>query len=135
MKFEDFYFAEFKFTDSQIKKNLRNALRDLGIAEKDEIPDVKFNYAYVALIKAGITLISLHNVKIKNVPGHHVKIIEKMAEILNDEYIISIGNAMRSKRNIDFYGGGVEVTEKECEEYIKFVRSILRKAKDKVSSL
>ena len=28
-----------------------------------------------------------------------------------------------------FYGGGIEVTEKECAEYIKFVEGVLEKIK------
>jgi len=130
MKFEDFYFTKFKFTDNQISKNLENALKDLNIAEKDTIPDVKFNYAYTALIKTGITLLSLHHVKIKSAPGHHVKIIEKIAEILKDEDVVSVGNVMRSKRNTDFYGGGIEISEKESKEYIRFVSRVLRKVKN-----
>ncbi len=60
MKFEDKYFIKFTFTKDQIKKNLKNALKDLNIAKKDKILEVKFNYAYTALIKAGITLLSYY---------------------------------------------------------------------------
>ncbi len=129
MKFEDKYFIKFTFTQDQIKKNLKNALKDLNIAKKDKILEVKFNYAYTALIKAGITLLSYYRVKIKSVPGHHIKIIEKIAQILKDEAITDIGNIMRSKRNLDFYAGGIEVTEKECREYIKFVEDVLVRIK------
>ncbi len=130
MKFEESYFTKLKFSEDQMKKNLDNALKDLDIAKKDTILDVKFNYAYTAFIKAGIALLSRHHIKIKSVPGHHVKIIEKMSEILRDEDIVGMGNVMRSKRNIDFYGGGVEVTEKESKEYIKFVEKVLIKVKN-----
>jgi len=37
---------------------------------------------------------------------------------------------MRSKRNLDFYAGGIEVTEKECEEYINFVEDVLARLKE-----
>ena len=76
MNFEDASFARFTFTKSQIKKNLDNALKDFDIAKRDEILDVKFNYTYTSLIKAGIALLSFHQVKIRSVPGHHVKIKE-----------------------------------------------------------
>lgn len=36
---------------------------------------------------------------------------------------------MRSKRNVDFYDGGVEVTEKEAQEYLDYVDGILQKIK------
>jgi hypothetical protein len=132
MKFEDKYFTKFKFTKIQIEKNFKNALKDLNIAKKDIIPEVKFNYAYTALIKAGITLLSYYQVKAKSVPGHHVRIIEKIAQILKDESITDMGNIMRSKRNLDFYAGGIEVTEKECRQYINFAETVLFKIKKDV---
>ena len=129
IRFDDRYFSDCAFTAAQVKKNLENALKDFNIARQDKIPDVKFTYSYDALIKGGITLASMHNKKIKSVPGHHVKIIEMMANILNDETIGIIGNAMRSKRNTDFYSGGVEVTEKEAQEYLKYVDAVVDKIK------
>jgi len=125
MKFEDKYFQSFNFTKNQVRKNLDNAIKDLGIAKKDQILEVKFSYAYSALIKAGLTLLSHFNKKIKSVPGHHVKIIEVLAWALNDDSINDIGNAMRTKRNLDMYSGGIEITEKECRTYIDFVINII----------
>jgi hypothetical protein len=128
-KFEDKYFSRLKFTPAQVAGNLKNALKDLAIAQKDEIADVKFNYAYSALIKAGITLLSHHQVKVKSVAGHHIKILEKLSELLSDPQINDIGNTMRSKRNLDLYGGGVEITEKECREYLEFTEKVLSRVK------
>lgn len=129
MKFEDKYFLKFNFSKEQIEKNFKNALKDLSIAKKDKILEVKFNYAYTAFIKAGISLLSHYQLKIKSVPGHHIKLIEKMAQILKNDAIADMGNLMRSKRNLDFYAGGIEVTEKECREYINFVVSVLLRIK------
>ena len=129
MKFEDKYFTAFTFTKEQVDRNLSNAFRDLNIAQKDQIREVKFNYVYTAFLKAGIALLSWHQVRVKSQPGHHLKIIEKMAEVLEDESIADIGNAMRVKRNADLYVGGVEITEKECREYIDFVEKILSRVK------
>ena len=129
MKFEEKYFSHFDFGNAQVVKHFENALKDLKIAEMDKIPDVKFNYAYSALIKSGIALLSHQQIKVKSVPGHHIKIIEKLAETLKDDTINDIGNAMRSKRNIGMYSGGIEVTEKECQEYIDFVEKIISKVK------
>ncbi len=133
MNFDDLYFIKFKFTKEQIEKNFKNASKDLDIAKKDKILEVKFNYAYTALIKSGIALLSLYQIKVKSTPGHHIKIIEKMSEILKDNTILDIGNVMRSKRNLDFYAGGIEITEKECKEYIKFVDKVLTKAESLIS--
>lgn len=130
MKFDDRYFNKFNFTEEQIDKNFKNALKDLNIAKKDKILDVKFSYVYTALIKAGIALLSVYQVKIKSMPGHHLKIIEKIAQILKDDSVLTLGNIMRSKRNLDFYAGGVEVTEKECSEFIKFTEKVFTKIKN-----
>jgi hypothetical protein len=130
MKFEPEFFVKLKLSQNQIEKNLNNAVKDLGIAKKVDILDVRFSYAYSALIKAGIALLSYHQVKIKSVVGHQAKIIEKLAEILRDDSIRVMGNAMRTKRNLDFYAGGIEVTEKECREYLSFVAFILKRTQD-----
>lgn len=127
MKFEEKYFVKFNFTKEQIQKNMANALRDLAIAKEDKILEVKFNYAYSALIKSGIALLSHYQAKVKSAPGHHVKIIEQLASFLKDVSIIDIGNVMRTKRNLDLYAGGAEVTEKECREYVDFVEGVLDK--------
>ncbi|MBU0661677.1 hypothetical protein KKG22_05915 [Patescibacteria group bacterium] len=129
IKFEDKYFINFNFDKGQIKNHFENATKDLKIAEIDKILDVKFNYAYSSLIKAGLALLSFHQVKIKSVPGHQIKIIEKLAEIIKNDAIYDIGNVMRSKRNIGMYAGGIEVTEKECKEYIIFVKKIIAQVK------
>ncbi len=129
MRFEDKYFVKFRFTKEQLNANLKNAFKDLAIAKEDKILEVKFSYAYTALIKGGIALLSFYNVKAKSVPGHHVKIIEKLAQALNNSDINDIGNIMRSKRNLDLYSGGIEVTEKECLEYLNFAGKVLNKIK------
>lgn len=112
--FKDKAFTNFDFTAEQISKNLANSQRDFDIAQKDNILDVKFNYAYNSLLKAGITLLSSKHIRVKSVPGHHIKIIDALATLLKDQSIADMGNAMRSKRNLDMYSGGIEVTEKEC---------------------
>ena len=127
MKFDSKYFDSFKFTKEQIEKNIDNALKDLNISKEDTINEVKFDYSYKALIKAGIALASFYSKKVKSLPGHHIKIIEVISQALGDNSIDDIGNVMRSKRNTDFYGGGVEITEKECREYLEFVTNVVEK--------
>lgn len=129
MKFNDKYFQAFNFSNEQVINYFNNANKDLGIAQRDGILEVKFNYTYSALIKAGLTLLSHHNQKIKSVPGHHIKIIDSLAQMLKNESINDVGNAMRSKRNLDMYSGGMEITEKECREYLDFVEGILNRVK------
>ena len=129
MSFGAKYFRKFKFTPEQVVRNLENAFKDLNIAREVNILDVRFNYTYAALIKSGIALLSYHQIKVKSVPGHHIKIIDQMGRLLKDEEIVNAGNVMRSKRNKGFYGGGTEVTAKECREYLAFTEKILRKTK------
>lgn len=40
-----------------------------------------------------------------------------------------VGNIMRTKRNLDLYAGGIEVTEKECREYITFIENLFLQVK------
>ena len=129
MRFDNKYFQARQFSPEQVADYLNNANKDLNIAKRDEIAEVKFNYAYSALIKAGLTLLSHHNQRIKSLPGHHIKIIDALARILKDESINDVGNAMRSKRNLDMYSGGMEITEKECREYLDFAARVLSRVK------
>lgn len=62
-------------------------------------------------------------------PGHHVKIIEMLSKILNDDSISTVGNAMRSKRNLDLYGEGIIVSKKEGKDYYEFVKKVLERIK------
>src|SRR3989338_477930 len=129
MKPDQEFFKKFNFKPDEIERYLQSALHDLEIAEKDRFSEVKFTYSYQALIKTGITLLAkIEKVKVRSMPGHHVKILEKMSEILSDEDVAAIGNAMRMKRNTDLYGGGEIISEKEAADYLKFVQKIIEKA-------
>src|SRR3989339_287882 len=91
---EEKYFRKFKFSEEQVGKYLKNVLRDLRIAEENMTPEVKFSYSYTALLKAGIALIAgMKGLKVRSIPGHHIKILELMSDILNDKKIFAIGNA------------------------------------------
>ena len=122
MNFEDKYLGKFNFTKEQVEKNLKNALKDLDIARRDKILEVKFSYAYTAFIKSGITLLSYHRLRVKSQPGHHAKIIETLARMLNDE---SIADRYRKryafKKESGFvfrrdrgYGNGVQAIYRIC---------------------
>ena len=128
MQFDTKYFVKQKFTAKQVRKNLDNAKRDLKIAQEDSFLEVKFNYAYSALIKVGIVILSAYGWKVRSIARHHVKIINSMAEILNDESIADMGHMMRSKRNRDLYEGGIEITQKECREYVLFSGKLIARA-------
>ena len=124
--FDPQFFRTLKSSPEQIERYMAGAWRDFEIAEQDHFVEVKFTYAYQALIKGGIALLAKAGpVKVRSVPGHHVKILEKMSEILKNPDIDVIGNAMRTKRNLDLYEGGIRVGESEVQEFIEFVEKVL----------
>ena len=127
-RFEDDYFQKMSFSPQAIARYVQNARRDLEIAQKDRFPEVQFTYAYQALIKAGIALLaSKGGVKVRSVPGHHVKILMHLSKLLDKEDIFIIGNAMRMKRNQDLYSGGEHVSRKEAKDYTAFVAGVVER--------
>ncbi|MBU4484760.1 hypothetical protein KKA47_05010 [bacterium] len=46
---------------------------------------------------------------------------------------LSIGNMMRMKRNDDFYGEGVYISEKEACELLAFVKKVVKQVKRKLT--
>lgn len=102
---------------------------NLTIAESTDIPDVVFKFSYDALIKLGIMLIAQKGYKVRSKAGHHIKILEKLSQLLKDEDIVVLGNKMRQERNVNLYDGGIFVGEKDSLEYLEFVKSTFKKAK------
>ena len=131
--FEKQFFQSFEFNKSQIDRYLKNALRDFEIALKDPFTEVRFTYCYQALIKAGIALIAQQGqMKVRGVPGHHIKILTKMSEIMEEPDIFSVGNAMRMKRNQDLYHGGEFISKQEIEDYLKFTQEVITLIRKKI---
>jgi len=128
INFESQYFQKLAFKEEQTDQFLKSALHDLKIAESSEIPDVIFKFSYDALIKLGIALIAKKGYKIRSTTGHHVKILEKLSQILKEEDILVLGNKMRQERNVNLYDGGFFVGEKGSLEYLEFVKSTFKKA-------
>ncbi|MBU4422121.1 hypothetical protein KKB41_04195 [Patescibacteria group bacterium] len=128
INFERQHFQKISFKEEQIGQFIKSALHDLKIAEASDIPDVVFRFSYDALIKLGIALIAKEGHKVRSAPGHHVKILEKLSQILKEEDILVLGNKMRQERNINLYDGGFFVGDKDSREYFDFVESIFKKA-------
>ena len=127
------FFRKVKFSKTQIAGYLKNASRDLEIAGKDPFVEVRFTYCYQALIKTGVALLAHEGIKVRALPGHHIRILEAISRILKEADAFTIGNAMRMKRNEDLYGEGGFVSEKESEEYLKFVRTLLDRARKRIA--
>ena len=128
INFESQYFQKLAFKEEQIEQFLKSALHDLKIAEASDIPDVIFKFSYDALVKLGIALIAKKGYKIRSTTGHHVKILEKLSQILKEEDILVLGNKMRQERNFNLYDGRFFVGEKDSREYLDFVKSVFKKA-------
>jgi hypothetical protein len=125
ISFESKFFEKRKFEDKTIQKYFRGAQRDFKIAAENKHPEVTFKFSYDCLIKLGITLIVSQGYRIKSRTGHHIKILEKLSDILDNKDIEIMGEAMRKKRNFDLYEGGAIIAEKEAKEYLSFVRIII----------
>jgi hypothetical protein len=128
INFENQYFRKLNFTENQIKQLSDSAAHDLEIAASSDIKDVVFKFCYDALIKLGIFLIAKQGYKVRSSAGHHVKILEKLSEILNDNDILVLSDKMRQERNINLYDGGFFISEKDSQEYLVFVKKVFEKA-------
>jgi hypothetical protein len=129
INFEDSYFTKFKFTSEQLKDYLTAAEKDLTIARDSNVPEVIFQFSYNALLKFGIVMIAKQSYRAHSKIGHHAKIIEKLAELLGDEEVATIGNLMRKTRNVELYSGGSVITEKQVREYLEFCERIANQVK------
>lgn len=134
VNFETTFFQKKDFKEDIIKKYFNNALKDLKIASNNQSSDVIFKFTYDALIKIGITLIAFNGYRIKSRLGHHIKILEKLSEILKEENIQIIGDGMRKKRNLDLYECGTIISEKEAKDYLLLVRRTAERAKSYLKS-
>lgn len=128
ISFESQNFQKLAFKEEQVGQFLKSALHDFKIAEESDISDVIFKFSYDALIKLGIALIAQKGYKVRSTVGHHIKILEKLSQLLKDEDILVLGNKMRQERNVNLYDGGFFVGEKDSLEYLKFVKSTFKKA-------
>ncbi|MFH0732917.1 MAG: hypothetical protein V2A72_08415 [Candidatus Omnitrophota bacterium] len=128
INFENQYFQKLVFKNEQIEQFLKSALHDLKIAEESDIVDVVFKFSYDAIIKLGIMLIAKKGYKVRSVTGHHIKILEKLSQTLEEDDILVLGNKMRQERNVNFYDGGFFIGEKDSQEYLDFVKRVFKKA-------
>ena len=126
-------FEKQKFTDRQIEKYFNSALRDFKIAVNSEVPEVIFKFCYDSLLKIAITICARNNLRVKSRAGHHIELLKKLAECLDNEDILIVSNEMRKKRNFDLYSGGVLTSEKEALEYKEWLKKIVVQAEEYLS--
>lgn len=109
--------------------------------EKDPFLKDVFSKKYIKILWGliidffiGITLVAFSGYKIKSRTGHHIKILEKLSQIVGNKDIEIIGNKMRKKRNLDLYEGGIIISSKEAMAYLNFVKEVINKAEKYLKS-
>lgn len=119
-------FENFSYPPEQVKKYYQAAVKDLRLITKEKAPEVVFYISYNVLIKAAMAVAAKNNLRVKSRTGHHVELIQKLAEILRNPEIEDAANRMRSKRNRDLYDGGVATSQKEADFYLSFCKDLIK---------
>ncbi len=84
-------FEEFDFSKKQIDGYYKAAIADLKIARNSDEPEVIFRFSYEAFLKISIAVSAINGLRVKSKQGHHIALIEKLAEQLNFDDINIIG--------------------------------------------
>lgn len=117
------------FTGAQVTRLFRSAEKNLATAARNKEAEVVFLFTYNAIVKIAIAACATRGLRVKSQRGHHVELLEKLADLLKDPDVELIGNEMRTKRNWDFYGEGIVISEKEAADYLRWAHAVLEKAK------
>jgi len=122
-------FEKFTFSFKQIENYYRAASRDFNMLRRGKYePEIIFFFSYNVVIKISIAVCAKKGLRIKSKTGHHIALISKLGEILNDEEIVAMAGRMRMKRNKDLYSGGLSISQKEADFYFNFCKDLLKKA-------
>ena len=121
-------FENFNYLPTQIKKYFQAAVNDLRLAKIANAPELVFYTSYNIIVKTAMAVCAKNNLRVKSRTGHHVELISKLAEYLNDLEIEDVANKMRTKRNRDLYDGGTTTSEKEAKFYLLFCEKLVEKA-------
>lgn len=120
------YFQKFNFSQRQLEAYFKSAKHQLDISASSPVPEVVFEFSYNALIKFGIYLLANEGYKVRSVPGHHIRILEKMSEILGNKDVLIFGDRMRQERNFNLYDEGRPFSHKEAKEFLKFISDLIK---------
>jgi len=122
-------FEAFQFTNQQIADYYKSAIRNLATAKKNYETEVVFVFCYNAILKLAIAVCAKGGLRVKARQGHHIELIKKLSEILDNKEIEMIGEEMRSKRNRGLYGSEVIISEKEALTYLVWTEKIFNDTK------
>lgn len=120
--------VDHKYGNKQVKMFYTNALKDMKRSFEYDDPDVRFRFAYDALIKLAITVAASRGKRVLSRAGHHIELLSMLSDALGEGRVKTIGNRMRKSRNKDMYAGGTLMSEKAAAEYAEFVKDVFSKA-------
>jgi hypothetical protein len=132
MIFHSDFFQKHDFNLNHVQKYLTSAKQDLKIAQTNNIPEVRFQFAYNSLIKLGLSLIAKEGYRVRSNSGHHMHLINAISSILQDREIYTHGNRMRQLRNMNMYEGFSMISSKDSIEYLQFVEKVFKQANKKL---
>ena len=121
-------FEKFDFKLEQIQRYFGAAVKDFRLLEKEKAPELSFYLCFNVIIKVAMAVCAKNKLRVKSRAGHHIELIAKLAEFLEDPEIEKVAGKIRTKRNRDLYDGGVPTSKKEAEAYLKFCRNLIKKA-------
>ncbi|MDP2944145.1 MAG: hypothetical protein Q8N57_01055 [bacterium] len=120
-------FEKFIFSLEQIKRYYQAAARDFSMLDKKIPPEIAFYLCYNIIIKVAMAVCAKNNIRVKSRIGHHIELIGKLAEFLDEPETEVTANKIRTKRNRDLYDGGMLTSQKEADFYLQFCRNLMKK--------
>ena len=129
MSRSDPFFRKHEYSEQQRVQMWKNIEHDLAICINDGYSAVRFTYSYTVLIKLCIVVLSYYGLRVRSVPGHHIALLQKCADVMNDQEIVTMGELMRVKRNKDLYDCRIEVSDSEVDAFVSFVNILHGKCK------
>lgn len=85
-------FEKFVFSAERIRKYYETAARDFHLLEKEKQPELMFYLCYNVIIKLAMAVCAKNNLRVKSQSGHHLELVDKLAEILKNSDIKRIAN-------------------------------------------
>ena len=131
-KHDQQYFQKFSFSNEQTRRYLQAAERDWRIARSSKVAEVVFRFSYDALLKLAVYIAARSGLRVRSIPGHHIKLLEMLGEETDAEDAFLLADEMRKKRNFDLYQGGTLITYKDAENYLDFVSSVFENVMSKL---
>ena len=128
MKRQD-YFKPLKFTKDQLENYRLSLLQDYRIAKDNNTPQIVLRFSYDCMIKLAISELARQGYKVRSIPGHHIALLDELAEIVGEADLAIVFNEYRQKRNRELYDGYCYATETEAHALFSLLESILTRLK------